>query len=117
MRIRISAVRTAAGPGMAASVDEPLLNDHRAGLVTGHRAGVRMDRGVSDSALSALPSAPFTTMFLAFAGWTILSASPWKTIVGTAGLSSPVPRAFPPRVGRAAPPRMAANAEGKSAAD
>lgn len=48
MRIRISAVRTAAGPGMAASVDEPLLNDHRAGLVTGHRAGVRTDRGVSD---------------------------------------------------------------------
>ena len=27
--------------GMAASVDEPLLNDHRAGLVTRHRAGMR----------------------------------------------------------------------------
>jgi hypothetical protein len=69
---------------MAASVDKPLLNDHRAGLVTGHRAGVRTDRGCRISAVSALPSAPFTTMFLAFAGWTILSASPWKTIVGTA---------------------------------
>jgi len=43
MRIRISAVRAAPGPGMAASVDEPLLNDHRAGLVPGHRAGVRTD--------------------------------------------------------------------------
>jgi hypothetical protein len=28
---------------MAASVDEPLLNDHRARLVPGHRAGVRTD--------------------------------------------------------------------------
>ena len=46
MRIGVSAVWAAAGPGMAASVDEPLLNDHRAGLVPGHRAGMRTDRGV-----------------------------------------------------------------------
>ena len=47
MRIRISALWAAAGPGMAASMDKPLLNDNRAALVTGHRASVRMDRGVS----------------------------------------------------------------------
>jgi len=41
MRIRISAIRAAAGPRMAASVDEPMLNDHRAGVVPGHGAGVR----------------------------------------------------------------------------
>jgi hypothetical protein len=59
MRIRISAVRTAAGPGMAASVDEPLLNDHRAGLVTGHRAGVRTERGVSDFCSLGTSISPF----------------------------------------------------------
>jgi hypothetical protein len=32
---------------MAASVDKPLLNDHRAGLIPGHSAGMRTDRGMS----------------------------------------------------------------------
>ena len=41
VRIGISTIWAAAGPGMAASVDEPLLNDHRADLVPGHRPGVR----------------------------------------------------------------------------
>jgi len=42
---------------VAASVDEPLLNDHRAGLVPGHRAGMRTDRGVPGfRALDALTS-------------------------------------------------------------
>src|SRR5262245_13021477 len=41
LRIRISAVWAAAGPGMAASVNEPLLNHHRTGFIPGHRAGVR----------------------------------------------------------------------------
>ena len=57
MRIGVSAVWAAAGPGMATSVDEPLLNDYRAGLVPGHRAGMRTDRGVpSFRALDALTS-------------------------------------------------------------
>ena len=46
MRIGVSAVWAAAGPGMATPVDEPLLNDHRAGLVTRHRAGMSTYRGV-----------------------------------------------------------------------
>jgi hypothetical protein len=44
--IGVSTVWTAAGPGMAASVDEPLLNDHRAGPVPDDRAGMRADCGV-----------------------------------------------------------------------
>ena len=47
VRIGVSAVCAAAGPGMATPVDEPLLNDHRAGLVTLDRAGMRTYRGVS----------------------------------------------------------------------
>ena len=31
-------------------------------------------------------------MFLALEGWRILSASPWKTIIGTGRLSSPATR-------------------------
>ena len=46
MRIGVSSVWAAAGPGMAASVDEPLLNDQGAGLVPGHRAGMRTVRSV-----------------------------------------------------------------------
>ena len=46
MRIGVSAVWAAAGPGMATPVDEPLLNDHRAGLVTRHRTGMSTYRGV-----------------------------------------------------------------------
>ncbi len=41
-----------------ASVDEPLLNDHRAGLVPGHRAGVRTDPVPGFRVLYALAS-PF----------------------------------------------------------
>ena len=48
MWVRISAVGVAAGPGMATSVDKPLLNQYRASFAAGHRAGVRTDRGVSD---------------------------------------------------------------------
>ena len=48
MRISISAVGAAAGPGVAASVDEPVLNHHLPGLIPGHRAGMRTDRVVPD---------------------------------------------------------------------
>ena len=48
MGIRISAVGAAAGPGVAASVDEPVLNHHLPGLIPGHRAGMRTDRAVPD---------------------------------------------------------------------
>ena len=71
MRIRISAVRAAAGPGMAASVDEPLLNDHRAGLVPGPvRVWARVAcRASARSTLSLLLSA--STTLVAFDGCTM----------------------------------------------
>ena len=47
VRIGVSPVWAAAGPGMAASVDEPLLNNHGAGLIPGDCAGMRSDCGVS----------------------------------------------------------------------
>src|SRR5262249_16683937 len=46
VRIGVSAVRATAEPGMAAPVHEPLLNDHRAGLVPSHRAGMPTNCGM-----------------------------------------------------------------------
>ena len=47
MRIGEGAVWATARPGVAAPVNEPLLNDHSAGLVPGHRAGVPTNGGMA----------------------------------------------------------------------
>ena len=40
MRVRVGAIRATAGPGMTASVDEPMLHHRGPGLVSGDRAGI-----------------------------------------------------------------------------
>jgi len=55
--ISVSPVWAATGPGVATSVNEPLLNDHRAGPVPDHRAGMRTDCVLPGfRALDALPN-------------------------------------------------------------
>ena len=64
------------------------------------------------------PSLAAPTMFLAFDGWTMLSASPWKTMVRMRGPSFAALCDFRDRrPSGPASPRIAANAEGRSAAD
>ena len=56
MRIGVSPIPAAAGPGVATPMDEPLLDDNRPGLVPSHRAGMSTIRGMpSIGALDALP--------------------------------------------------------------
>ena len=47
MRVRVGAIGAAAGPGMTAAVDEPMLHHHSSGLVSGDRAGMGPARGRS----------------------------------------------------------------------
>ena len=71
MRVRVGAIGAAAGPGMTAAVDEPMLHHHSSGLVSGDRAGMGSARG--RSGLRGLSSilACASTMFAAFDGWTM----------------------------------------------
>ena len=46
MWIGIGAIPAAAGPGMPAAMDEPLLHHNLPGLVPSHRAGMCMGRGM-----------------------------------------------------------------------
>src|SRR5262245_59320012 len=52
LRIGVSAVPAAAGPGMPTAMDEPLLHHNLPGRVPSHRAGMSASRGVTS--LSAL---------------------------------------------------------------
>ena len=116
MWVRISAVGVAAGPGMATSVDKPLLNQYRASFAAGHRAGVRTDRDVSGllgTAINALCHHVFGVR-----GVDNLIRVAVEDDNREGSTVSPVPRVFVARVPRRVPsPRMAANAEGRSAAD
>ena len=47
MRVSVGAIGAAAGPGMTAAVDEPLLHHHSPGLVSCDRAGMGPARGRS----------------------------------------------------------------------
>ena len=47
MRVRVGAIGAAAGPGMTAAVDQPLLHHHSPGLVSCDRAGMGPARGRS----------------------------------------------------------------------
>ena len=40
MRVSVGAIGAAAGPGMTAAVDQPLLHHHSPGLVSADRAGM-----------------------------------------------------------------------------
>jgi hypothetical protein len=47
VRVCVGAICATAGPGMTTSVDEPLLDHHSPGLVSGYRAGMGPARGGS----------------------------------------------------------------------
>ena len=119
MRIGVSPIPAAAGPGMATAMDEPLLDHNLPGLVPSHRAGMSTGRGMpSLGALDALTFLGRPHDVAAFDGWTMLSASPWKTMVRMRGPSFAALRDFRDRrPSGPASPRIAANAEGRSAAD
>jgi len=93
-------------PDQAWPLDEPLLNDHRAGVIPDHRASMRTGRRVP---LDALPSAFHLDHVCGVRGM--------DDVVRVA-VEDDAPRDFldrrPPGP---ALPRMAANAEGRSAAD
>src|SRR4051794_40902210 len=103
---------------MAAAVQQPVLHHHRPALVANDRAGVGPSVGQAGvRAFDALTSLDAPTIPAAFDGWTMLSASPWKTMVRTRGAST-APRGFRDRRPREpALPRIAAKAEGRSVAD
>ena len=106
VRIGVRAIWAPAGPGMAASVDEPLLHHRQAGLVSDYRAGIGPASGVlSLGVLRTRPNLGLCLDNLRSVGWMDNSVrlameddGPNAKAMIRRAASIPLPRASQPRI-------------------